>query len=171
MILGVHVLYHTFFHIILCMALQYSCYSNISVTVTPHRSQKFYPLLCSKAQTNPQRSSLWHLWAFEEIKARSRLWKRCCQPCLIICPHICVCHDKHSPEHQWSHSKQGSPSLREDLLFQGIGEDDVQHSTGENKPSKNKSFRLATLILTPLIEYLAQTMQNRLNRCTLNDYV
>lgn len=168
LILGVHVLYHTFFDIILCMALQYSCYSNISVTVTLHGSQKFYPFLCSKVQTNPQRSSLWHLWALDDIKSNE--WA--VTEMLSSLPHyvskyLCLPWQTNSPEHQWSHSKQGSPNLRKDLLSQGMREDDnqqrtgeiYQHSTGEDKPSKNKSIRLATLMLTLLIEYLVQAMQ------------
>lgn len=39
MIPGVHVLYPTFFHIILFMALQYSHYGNISATVTSELSE------------------------------------------------------------------------------------------------------------------------------------
>lgn len=71
---------------------------NIHVTVTPRRSQKLYPLLCSKAQTNPQRSSLWHLWAFDEIKARSKVVTEMLPALSCYIPDICVCHDKHTAQ-------------------------------------------------------------------------
>lgn len=133
MILGVCVLYHALFHIVLCMVLQYSCYSGITVTVTPHGSQKFYPLLCSKAQTNAQRSSLRHLWGFDEIKARAGCDRDAVSSASLYIRILVLVTTNTQPRHHWCHSKQGSPNLREDLLFQGMGEDDVQHSTGEKK--------------------------------------
>lgn len=71
---------------------------NIRVTVTPCRSQKFYPLLCSKAQTNPQRSSLWHFWAFDEIKARSKVVTQMLPALSCYTPDICICRDKHTAQ-------------------------------------------------------------------------
>lgn len=166
MILGAHALYHIFFHIILCMTLQYSCYSN------PMEESEILPFALFQSPDKPTEIILMAPLGFRWNQSKEQGCDTdAASPVLLYTRYLYLPWQTHSPEHQWSHSKQGSPNLREDLLFQGMWEDDVQHSTDENKPSKNKSMRLDTLMLTLLIEYLAQTMQNRLNYCILYDCV